>query len=139
MSDVEVRRAQKTDLEHIAEIQAASPEASQWKPADYLHYETSVAAAGAEIFGFVSYRTVAPSEHELLNIAVSPSWRRQGIGRALIEKVRDASPGTWFLEVRESNRASRHLFATLGFTEIGLRKEYYSNPFESGIVMRFHS
>jgi len=136
---VQVRRAQNTDLEHMAAIQAASPEASQWEPADYLRYETCVAAAGPDVIGFVAYRTVAPAEHELLNIAVAPAWRRRGIGRALIETVRQASPGTWFIEVRESNRASRQLFATLGFTEIGLRKEYYSNPSESGIVMRFLS
>ena len=136
---IRIRPAEEADLNDIIAIQTVSPEASQWQAGDYLRYETRVAVAGAEIVGFVVYRTVAPGEHELLNLAVAPAWRRRGIGRALIESVRQGATGTWFLEVRESNGASRQLCRGLGFTEIGLRRGYYSNPHESGIVMRFYS
>lgn len=134
-----IRPLRQSDLNSIAVIQRASPEASQWECGDYLLYETRVAETDEEVTGFLAYRTVAPDEHELLNLAVAREWRRRGIGRALIEAVLEEAPGTWFLEVRESNRASREFYKILGFTEITVRHSYYNNPSESGIVMRFLS
>jgi len=136
---LQIRPAQRTDLESIAAIQATAPEASQWPPADYLVYETRVALAGEQIVGFATYRTVGPGEHEILNLAVSPAWRRRGVARALVGSLRTAAPGVWFLEVRESNRAARRLYEAMDFTEAGVRLAYYENPSESGIVMRFYS
>jgi ribosomal protein S18 acetylase RimI-like enzyme len=47
--------------------------------------------------------------------------------------------GTVFLEVRESNKAARNLYLSLGFQELGRRPEYYETPLEPAIVMKFHS
>ena len=44
-------------------------------------------------------------------------------------------PGTWFLEVRESNAAARALYDDLGFELRGRRTRYYSDPDEDGLVM----
>ena len=136
---LQIRPVQRADLESIAAIQAAAPEASQWPPSDYLLYETRVALAGRQIIGFAAYRTLAPGEHEILNLAVSPSWRRRGVARALVGSLCSGAAGAWFLEVRESNRAARKLYEAMDFTETGVRLSYYENPSESGIVMRFHS
>ena len=43
---------------------------------------------------------------------------------------------TAFLEVRESNRAARALYASRGFTEIGRRQAYYRRPVEDALVLR---
>ena len=43
---------------------------------------------------------------------------------------------SFFLEVRESNTATRHLYEKNGFEAIGVRKRYYAKPVEDAIIMR---
>jgi ribosomal-protein-alanine N-acetyltransferase len=126
-------------LAAIGVIQAASSEASQWEVSDYLQYFTLVADTGGDIAGFLVARPVDHSECDLLNLAVAPSYRRQGIGRALIRGLFESRQGTIFLEVRESNQAARALYKSMGFQEVKLRLQYYQSPPESGIVMKFFS
>lgn len=127
-----IRSAAPTDLPLIAAIQAASPEASQWKPEDYLGYSCCLADDAA----FIVTREVAPGEFEILNLAVTPSARRQGHAKALLAHVLRAS-GTWFLEVRASNSAALRLYESTGFLPIGSRQNYYGGSQESAIVMRY--
>jgi ribosomal-protein-alanine N-acetyltransferase len=77
---------------------------------------------------------------EILNIAVDAAFRGKGLAgqmldAALIElgarRVSNA-----YLEVRESNRAARALYASRGFTEIGRRPAYYRRPVEDALVLR---
>ena len=78
-------------------------------------------------------------EGELLNIAVSPKYRRLGIAQRLIDemltllKTKNVERVT--LEVRQSNASARSLYEKNGFLPIAVRKNYYTNPFEDGIVM----
>jgi ribosomal-protein-alanine N-acetyltransferase len=75
-----------------------------------------------------------------LNLAVDPSFRRQGIARRLLDQVLGSAPGSeWFLEVRESNIAALNLYKELGFQLSGRREDYYRDPHEAAIVMRFFS
>ena len=124
------------DLSSVAAIQNASPEASQWKPEDYLQYEAWIAEPGT---AFIVTRTVAPGEHEILNLAVAPEARRMGIGRALLRHVLEGSPGSWFLEVRESNLSAIKLYESTGFRASGRRSGYYSGSSELAIVMHYQS
>jgi ribosomal-protein-alanine N-acetyltransferase len=48
-------------------------------------------------------------------------------------KMRGASKV--LLEVRVSNHAARALYESLGFHEIAIRKGYYRDPDEDGLVM----
>jgi GNAT superfamily N-acetyltransferase len=82
-------------LAAIAEIQAASPEAAQWMPADYLAQLLLVAAGGTGVVGFVAARPVADREFEILNLAVAPEFRRQGIARELLEALFHDYHGTF--------------------------------------------
>jgi len=75
----------------------------------------------------------AETEREILNIAVSPEFRRMGIATALIHSIEDAEV---FLEVRESNRVAQKLYENLGFEDVGRRPGYYDAPPETAIVMR---
>jgi ribosomal-protein-alanine acetyltransferase len=136
---VEIRVATRDDLEAIASIQTASPEASQWAPESYLAYDCLVAEVSARVVGFVVTRVTAPDEREILNVAVEPALRGTGIGRILVETVLATAPGWWFLEVRESNIAAVNLYKTLGFTLEGRRENYYHDPVEVAIVMRVFS
>jgi ribosomal-protein-alanine acetyltransferase len=126
----------QADLPAIAAIQAASPEASQWKPEDYLQYDALLVEPG---IAFIVTRQVAPGEREILNLAVAPEARRTGVGRALLKHVLDGAPGSWFLEVRESNQAAIRLYESTGFRASGKRPGYYSGSSELAIVMHFQS
>lgn len=136
---IEIRAATEADLPAIAEIQRASPEAAQWAVADYLGYDCVVAEEDAVIAGFLVCRSVAEDEREILNLAVHPRFRRRGIARALLEADCNSNPADSFLEVRASNQTARAFYRVMGFTEEGLRSQYYENPPESGIVMKRRS
>ncbi len=143
-----IRPATRDDLAAIAAIQAASPEASQWEPASYLEHDCTVAIVDGAVAGFLVSREIAgvhvshPSgrgEREILNLAVHPSQRRRGVARRLLENELAGARGQWFLEVRESNAGARRFYEALGFRVSGQRKDYYREPPEGAIVMRFFS
>jgi ribosomal-protein-alanine N-acetyltransferase len=136
---VQVRSAVPDDLAAIAQIQATSPDAARWKPEDYLAHDCLVALTNGRVTGFLAIRTVPPAEHELLNLAVDPAQRRRGIARRLLHEALLTRPGDWFLDVRESNAAAQALYKSFGFSPIGRREQYYAQPSEAAIVMRFFS
>jgi ribosomal-protein-alanine N-acetyltransferase len=133
-----IRPATAEDLAGIAAIQTASPEASQWAPADYLDLSCLVAIQEGGLAGFLACREVAPDEREILNLAVDPARRRTGVGRALVGAAL-GSGGRWFLEVRASNIAAIRLYESAGFEVCGRRPGYYQAPAEEAIVMRIFS
>lgn len=77
--------------------------------------------------GFALVRTIA-GESELLLIAVRNRYRRQGIGRALLDQVLAEAGGqgglSFHLEVRRGNPAVE-LYRTAGFEQVGTRHDYY--------------
>src|SRR5579862_2425184 len=137
--EITLRPARLADLAAIDAIQAASPEASRWNPADYLKHDCRVCELNSCVAGFLVRREVAPGESEILNLAVDPAERRTGIARRLVTDALARVKGTWFLEVRASNVAAIRLYESIGFTRSGDRKNYYYEPAEDGIVMRFFS
>ncbi len=134
-----IRRGAAGDFEAIAAIQTASPEAAQWKNADYAAFDIWVAVCESRVAGFLAARSPGEGECELLNLAVAPDFRRRGLARHLIRALAGACSGNIFLEVRESNLAARNLYKSMGFKEIGVRRDYYELPLEAAIVMKFHS
>ena len=81
--------------------------------------------------GFSLFRTIA-DEAELLLLAVAPDYRRQGIGRRLldhfIDRARDCGAGRVHLEVREGNPAVI-MYREAGFNFAGRRRKYYRGRF----------
>jgi ribosomal-protein-alanine N-acetyltransferase len=137
--EVKIRPVRLTDLSPIAAIQAVSPEASQWNPADYLKHDCLVAEVRGCVAGFLVTREVGPGEREILNLAVDPAERRTGIARALLGEALVRAKGAWFLEVRASNAAAVRLYESAGFEIAGRRSGYYREPAEEAIVMRIFS
>lgn len=133
---IRIRPADPADLPAMAAIQDAAPEAAHWPVSDYLACDCSVAEIAGRVAAFLVCRTVAPGEREILNLAVSPEFRRQGMARALLESETGNCNAVHFLEVRASNTAGRNFYRCMGFTEAGVRLSYYDNPRESGIVMK---
>jgi ribosomal-protein-alanine N-acetyltransferase len=134
-----VRRASPEDLAAIAAIQAASPEAAQWDPQNYLEHFCVVVVIDAHIAGFLVSREVGPGEREILNLAVDPRQRRQGAAKRLLQEELTAGRAIRFLEVRASNQPAIQLYSGMGFRVAGVRENYYSDPPEAAIVMRLVS
>lgn len=124
------------DVQAVAAIQERCPEAAQWAPVDYLAHQAWVAESGGGLAGFLVLRPTAGGEAEILNIAVDPASRRQGIAARLLASAALDRFDEVYLEVRESNSAARRLYAGFGFTESGIRPNYYAGPREAGIVMK---
>ena len=136
---IEIRRGESGDLDQVGAIQQASPEAAHWTVADYLGYDFRVAVCGQVVCGFLVARPLGEGEYEILNIAVNPENRRQGVGRALVASLSGGFSKAIFLEVRESNTAARNLYNSMGFKEVNRRRDYYDHPLEAAIVLKFHS
>ena len=92
-----------------------------------------------ELAGYIGGRTIA-EETEIFNVAVAPKFRRNGIGKALIEKfietVREKETEAIYLEVRTSNLGAINLYERAGFVFCGIRRDYYDDPKENAILMR---
>lgn len=98
------------------------------------------AVDGDTVAGYIGSQTVL-GESDMMNIAVHPDYRRRGVGRALVlalckalRKQMVASALT--LEVRDSNVPAIALYESLGFEQIGLRKNYYQHPKEDARILR---
>lgn len=80
-----------------------------------------------EVAGFAMSRVIA-AEAELLLLAVKPGYRGQGIGRKLLNSVKEdakeKAAAILHLEVREGNEAI-HLYLSVGFVQVGSRPRYY--------------
>ena len=79
-------------------------------------------------------------EGELANIAVRKDLRGRGIGSGLLSRMLEVAEASGlrslYLEVRESNRLARAMYARRGFDEIGVRKGYYEAPREDARVLK---
>ena len=98
-----------------------------------------VAEKHGAVVGYVGSQTVM-DETDMMNIAVHPDHRRQGIAEALIEALitalKQKGSRSMTLEVRASNENARRLYEKLGFQQAGIRKNYYRNPREDAIILR---
>lgn len=97
-----------------------------------------VCADEDKIAGYCGLWTVF-GEGNITNMAVSADYRRQGIGKALMQEMekrgQQIDVSVFFLEVRESNEAAKKLYEQMGYREIGKRKRFYERPVEDAIVM----
>ncbi len=91
------------------------------------------------VVGYVGSQSVPP-EADVMNVAVSPAYRRQGIGRALMEalisELSARGMESLTLEVRASNEAAIALYEALGFLQVGRRPNYYQDPKEDALILR---
>ncbi len=141
MSTYTIRQATAVDVPYIMSIELEAETAAHWPAVEYerifmpggVARITLVIESDGQIAGFIVARCI-DQEWELENMAVRPASRRQGLGRALVERLlrlaREASAARIFLEVRESNQTARRLYSQLGFRETGRRPSYYSHPVE---------
>lgn len=98
------------------------------------------AVDGDTLAGYVGSQSVL-GEADMMNLAVAPEYRRRGIGCALVTElcdrlIREKQVHVLTLEVRDSNEAAIALYMSLGFCQVGLRKNYYLRPREDARILR---
>jgi ribosomal-protein-alanine N-acetyltransferase len=100
-----------------------------------------VAFVEGKVAGYISADDTK-EEIDIINVAVSPDYRRKGIGDALIERIkRQAKIGgaeSLYLEVRCSNEPAINLYTKNGFEKVGERKNFYEKPQEDAIIYQYH-
>lgn len=151
-ADLTIRRASwPKDIESILELDAIT----FFNPWTRAMYEAEGQRRTISHFFVATARAVSTDHPEHLvaycaawllvdelhinNVAVHPDWRRQGIGRTLLERTlaeaaRGGAPRAT-LEVRASNAAARNLYERLGFEVRGVRTSYYTQPAEDALIL----
>lgn len=136
------------DVPRVVAIAHSLEEAPHWNSQAYLGYlDPAALPAGVAlvaedaIAGVVGFLLTAliPPQAEVQLIAVAKHAQRRGVARGLfaelIATMKELQITEVMLEVRESNRAARALYFSLGFEETGRRGGYYSDPKEDAILL----
>lgn len=140
--DYVIRKMELSDVAAVAKIEAdtfTEPWSEQSFIAELKNPQASILVCdiSGEIAGFADMREIC-GECYINNVAVIEKYRRLGIGRSLMEGLHDAcSVNAEFitLEVRESNSTAISLYRSLGYTQVGVRKDFYRQPTENACLM----
>ena len=138
-----IRKMTADDVKHAAEIEKlcfVHPWSEQ-SIKDEMDKENSVFLMAFEDenpMGYVGLSVVF-DEGYMGNLAVIESYRRKGTGRALMNELLDQCQSLDLafatLEVRSSNTPAVSLYKSLGFNEVGRRKNYYKEPLEDALLL----
>ncbi len=98
-------------------------------------------AIAEQIIGFAAFFAITDGgECALENMAVAEPWRKRGIGMRLLSAgllwCRAHSGSSVWLEVRASNHGAIALYERAGFSIVGRRPGYYSEPAETALQMQ---
>ena len=133
--EILVREATEQDAPSIAHIEALSFK-TPWSEEMILSEMKEplsrffVAVSKDSIVGYFGFLHILDELH-ILNVAVDPDCRGQGVGRLLMSHLLDVamklSARAVTLEVRESNLSAIHLYEKSGFVLAGVRPHYYTD------------
>ena len=147
MSACELRfgTARPGDIDAVCRIERRSF-ASPWTRAmfekelsgQFPQSKTTAAWLNGKLAAYCVAWTAADETH-IVNFAVDPKLRRQGIGKALVQRLfadaRRAKAPRVTLEVRVSNRPALRLYERMGFQIAAIRKRYYRDNGEDAYIM----
>ena len=119
--------------EQLAEIHALSfTQPRPWTAAEFADLLSTEHAHLVTCESSFAVVQIAGPEAELLTIAVHPNARRNGQGSTLLKaalaKAKTAACEEMFLEVVDTNTPAIKLYQSTGFSERGIRKDYYNGP-----------
>lgn len=99
-----------------------------------------VAELSEQVVGFMIYELHKNRLH-ILNFSVHPEFQRQGIGKAMIEKLVGKLSyqrrSRIMLEVRETNLPAQLFFKDLGFRAVSVLREFYEDSPEDAYLMQY--
>jgi ribosomal-protein-alanine N-acetyltransferase len=127
-----LRNMQETDLTDVIAIETlAYPfpwTLNIFRDCLRVGYSSGVLTRDDEVVGY-GLMSVGAGEAHILNLCVHPSYQRRGYGRCmlefLLEMANQRGAEAIFLEVRPSNTAAHQLYLQAGFSQIGVRQNYY--------------
>ncbi|WP_226644460.1 ribosomal protein S18-alanine N-acetyltransferase [Microbulbifer variabilis] len=131
-----LRLAEEADCTALATL-ALSAHSHPWSETQYLQslkagHQCWLLNSGTETVACCVVSKLF-DEAEILDVAVAPQWRRRGLAETLLKRLigeLQVDIQRLLLEVRASNLAAQSLYRKLGFSEDGLRKNYY--PADNG-------
>lgn len=134
-------------IPQILEVEKAS-NPLPWSENSFKHELTNpqsiflLAINEGKVIGFAGVWLCIDEAH-VTTIAVSPEFRRQGIGKKLMLQLLDKSVEAGMtcatLEVRASNKEAIAMYEALGFETVAQRKKYYPDNQETALIMWKHS
>jgi [ribosomal protein S18]-alanine N-acetyltransferase len=144
MSELIIRRAVKEDIEALAYLEALCF-SSPWSREAFVQDITGnplaryfIATENETPVAYGGLWMIFPEGH-ITNIAVHPKYRQRGIGAALLKelilKSEEEGITSHTLEVRVSNRAALGLYYKFGFSDAGIRKNYYEDTKEDALIL----
>jgi len=139
------RLSTSADLDGVLAIEDASfnnPTTRDWYEAELKRPEVCyiyvLRTPECPVAAFCAFWKVEDQIH-INNLAVRPELRGQGLASRLLTTVMAESAAmgadSATLEVRRSNAPALHLYAKAGFTEVGVRRNYYTQPVEDALVL----
>jgi ribosomal-protein-alanine N-acetyltransferase len=137
------------DVAQVLALAAEVPTAPHWPAFEYYRMLQVIAdqpgRRGAWVWCDAEHvRGFAMASHtagtaELEAAVTASTYRRRGIGRALVAAVaawaRELAAERLLLEVRASNGNALRLYARHGFKQDGVRKGYYRSPDEDAVLL----
>ena len=138
-----IEKASVGDSPRIAEIEKIcfSVPWSENSVKDFIENPLCIMFAAKDrgvVCGYIGLYIIA-DECDIANVAVVPEYRKCGIATALISHATDFAQKKnverMMLEVRASNTPAISLYKKFGFEEVGVRKNYYTQPKEDALLM----
>jgi len=131
------------DVDEVVEIENQSF-SDPWKKEFFLDEISNalayplVAKLNQNVVGYACL-WIFLGELQIANIAVTPLFRKKGIGKKIMEKIISYAELNFLkritLDVRESNKEAINLYNQFGFKIIGKRKSYYRFPVEDSLIL----
>ncbi len=143
MIEISVRNAKPDDLDDIERIERSSFK-TPWSRniiAEELFFPLGfnmVLVVDGNVEGFILSWLIQPEVH-ILNIAISPQYRKKGLGKmlmqAFIDEAKKNGATKFTLEVRAKNEDALRFYRLFNFSIKGIRKGYYQDTGEDAIIM----
>ena len=144
--DLKIEKMTSLHIEEIANLEKECF-SSPWS-ADGLKSELDnnfarffVASSDEKIAGYIGSHNIL-GEVYITNVAVFSEFRRNGIGKTLVEflvnEMKKENADFVTLEVRKSNLNAISLYEKCGFQKVGERKGFYEKPIEDAILMTYY-
>jgi len=142
VKDLTIRRLTYADLPQVVAIERRAFPAP-WSLAMFvleLSRPGGICIVATEGEGLVGYLICSRYDTvwHLMDVAVDPDRRREGIATALIRALLDRLPSPneqVTLEVRRSNHGAQALYEAFGFKAAGVRRRYYQDNGEDALIM----
>jgi ribosomal-protein-alanine N-acetyltransferase len=142
---IELRRLSLSELGDIERIEQ-SAYATPWSRSMFAGElakpsSLSLGAFEADDWKLIAYLIVSRYDDawHIMNVAVHPECRRQGIASRLLDELFELTAGEsrrgYTLEVRVSNATAISLYERFGFEPSGIRRGYYTDNREDALIM----